>query len=89
MTQMAKADLQVVNAVRVMREDWHMTTETMKHVESLQSKAEREKKVTSQVQQMYTELEEERKLMKQELSLLKKAYKEAQEGKVEIPQYHE
>ncbi|MPC16966.1 hypothetical protein E2C01_009809 [Portunus trituberculatus] len=50
---------------------------------------ERKKKVTSEAHLRYIEIEEERNVMKDELSLLKKAYQEAQEEKVEIRQYHE
>ncbi|XP_045133350.1 trichohyalin-like [Portunus trituberculatus] len=91
MAEMAVKEQQIANSARTAVDEWHATKETMmQHVESLQAKVDREKnKITSEAPLRYKEIEEERKAMKDELSLLKKAYQEAQEEKVEIRQYHE
>ncbi|MPC08350.1 hypothetical protein E2C01_000936 [Portunus trituberculatus] len=90
MAQMAVTEQQIANAPKIKADKWYATKETMmQHVESLHVKVDREKKVTSEALLRYKEIEEERNVMKDELSLLKKAYQEAQEEKVEIRQYHE
>ncbi|XP_063847648.1 golgin subfamily A member 6-like protein 4 [Scylla paramamosain] len=95
MTKMAETNQQVVKAVKAMKEEWHRTEEKRRRVrkqfvESLLSKAAEEKeKVTMEAEERYRMLLNERNSMKEELSLLQKTYKHAQEEKSEIRQYHE